>query len=68
LYQSYHHLADDSNIKNKLEAFATLIDGNPQRDKMLSNIAMVSPLFFARWLRDNSMEKIEDSVQQFLTM
>ncbi len=68
LHQSYHHLADDSNVVNKLKAFAMFIDGNPHRDKMLSSIAMVSPMFFAKWIHDNSMEKINDSVQQFLRM
>ncbi|HXH19582.1 MAG TPA: radical SAM protein [Chitinophagales bacterium] len=64
LYESYNKLSISSEMYAKADSFATLIDDNPQRNRILLHLATLSPLFFAQWFCENTIEQIKERIRQ----
>ncbi len=65
LYEGYHQLVADSEMSDKLSSFSMLIDSNEHRNNILSHLATLSPLFFAKWICENDIGQMKEGVNQF---
>ena len=65
LQEEYFSLHTGAQTKDKLNAFSLLIDSNPKRNHILAHLATLSPLFFAKWLFENSLAQMQESMLDF---
>jgi organic radical activating enzyme len=64
-YAPDESVKDEAKQQDTLSRFAELIDKHPKRDQILGHLSTLSPLFFAKWIGENSFEMMQENLLVF---
>lgn len=56
---------NETGAKESILYFTNLIDTHAKRDQILAHLASLSPLFFAKWIQENSLETMKENLELF---